>query len=356
MNILFISEALDKPEAHLIAGLKQAGVAVSVMVQDQERNIEVLREHHVHIDWIPLKNRFHFKSIRMIKDALRSHQIDIVHCLRNNRPLANAIQAIGRRDIQLVAYRGTMGNLSRLDPGSWLTYLHPRVDKLICVSDAVKHYLRGLGIPERKLTTIYKGHSPSWYEQHRHFKLSSFHIPPDAFVVSFAANMRPLKGALDLIKSAAYLPEQSKIHYLMIGEVRDPKILKAAKSPAVAHRIHLAGYQDDAWKWVGCCHVNTMPSLKREGLPRAVIEGMAQGIPAVVTRVGGMPELVEDHVSGTIVPPHKPKQLAEAFLRYEQDRTLLDHHSQAAAKRIATVFSDQAYLENTIRLYRDLLK
>jgi glycosyltransferase involved in cell wall biosynthesis len=98
-----------------------------------------------------------------------------------------------------------------------------------------------------------------------------------------------------------------------------------------------------------------MPSLRREGMPRALIEALAQGVPAIVSRVGGMPELVRGGVEGLIVPPGQPAPLAAAIAHLRDDDALRQSMGRNARARIATDFSIERTVEQTIALYRALL-
>ena len=96
-----------------------------------------------------------------------------------------------------------------------------------------------------------------------------------------------------------------------------------------------------------------MPSVDREGLPRAVIEAMAQSVPAIVTRVGGMPELVEDRVSGLVVPPRDPAALATAIVSLAMNGTRRAHYGAAARARIESHFSITRTVERIHALLDD---
>ena len=355
MRVLVLSEGLDLPEFHMLAELRARGVELTVMLAPGCEYFKKLADVDIRALALTLKGRLDLSGIRQIRTELKSGNYDVFHALRNNRPISNALWASIGIPVKKVAYRGTMGNLSRLDPASWLAYLSPRIDTLICVSEAVRQYLLGMGVPETRAQTILKGHDVSWYQSDGAPPLGEFGIPDDAFVVGCVANMRRLKGVDYVIRSAHHLPPDSKIHYLLVGEVRDEDLRVLAEDPAVGGRVHFSGYRSDARAIVSRCDVSVMASVRREGLPRAIIESMAQSVVPVVTKVGGMPELVEDGVSGTVVPPRDDKALADAFLALERDPELRARYGAAARERIETVFSVQRTAEVTQALYERLV-
>jgi glycosyltransferase involved in cell wall biosynthesis len=355
MKVLVISEGLDLPEVHCLAGLRAAGVTVRVLLDPVARRYPALVEQGVEVVPLPLRSRIDPLAIWRIRQILRTEKWDLVHCLRNNRPLSNFLLAAGSYRGRRVAYRGTSGHLGWWDPGSRMTYLHPSLDRIVCVSNAVRNYLLGLGLPEQRLVTIYKGHDINWYRGHPPADLTEFGIPPGAFTVCLVANMRPVKGADLLVEALDDLPRDGSLHLLLVGEVRDERLRKLATAPGNRGLVHLAGYRRDAPRLVGASQVVVMPSREREGLPRAVIEAMSQEVPAIVSAVGGMPELVETGCSGLVVPASNAPALAAAILRLKNDPEERLRMGCAARARIEGEFSVRRTIERTLALYRELL-
>jgi len=190
-----------------------------------------------------------------------------------------------------------------------MTYLNPWVDRIICVSEAVRKYLLGLGLPADQLVTIYKGHDPSWYSVMLRPGRSELGIPENSFLIGFTGRMRPVKGVDVLVKSMHHLSHKLDFHLLLVGTVSDPDIRVLAEHPSIRKRIHFTGPMPNAAAIAGACDVFVMPSIAREGLPRSVIEAMAQGVPCIVSNVGGMPELVAHNESGMVVDPAIPRPL-----------------------------------------------
>jgi len=91
-----------------------------------------------------------------------------------------------------------------------------------------------------------------------------------------------------------------------------------------------------------------------EGLPYALLESMAAGVPAIVTRVGAIPEVVFEGVHGLFVPLHDPEAIARAIATLDADRELLAQMSAACRKRIAASYSAERLADDVRRLYADL--
>ena len=353
IRVLLSGICNDVVELHLVRALRESGIHVLVIDHPASPAVEWCRAEGVPHCEHSFKNRFDRRAVALYRDILRGHEVDIIHCL-TNRALSTALLAIRNQSnySKIVAYRGTAGHLHRWDPASRLSYLSPRVNGIVCVSDAVRRYLKGIGIPDARLEVIWKGHDPIWYSSATRTSFSELGIPPNATVVGFVGNIRPVKGVDYLLRAFDQTDARENIHLVVIGEVRD---LRIAKQVGRNPRVHFMGYRSDAARLSGACDIAVMPSVEREGLPKAVIEAMAQGVPPVVTGVGGLPELVEDGKCGLVVPPGDAAALCTAIRKLAQDADLRRRMGIAARVRIEGPFHFRHTVTKTIALYQRLL-
>lgn len=357
--ILCLTDACDRPETELFIGLKKVGFDVDVMCNPKGRNYQRLVDEGMVAQPMALKSRFDKPGTEAIREQLHRKRYQVIHAY-NPRALACGIRASKGMDVKIVAYRGVIGNVSFLNPESWITFLHPRVDRIVCVADAIKTYLASvrllwLRIPKTKLQRIYKGHDLSWY-QDQPKDLSEFGVPENAFVVCCTGRNVPRKGFDLLVDAVNALPDDMEVHLVLVGDVINNQELRAQVNASVhPERIHFAGYRQDAPAIAAASDVFALPSTEREGLPRAVIEAMAYGVTPVVTGVGGMPELVEDGVSGLVVPPKDVSALAGAIEHLYRHRDLLGQMGRAAQERIAANFRTSQTVDQTGELYKTLV-
>jgi glycosyltransferase involved in cell wall biosynthesis len=332
-------------------------VQIDVICPSSEPNYEVLEKAGINLLDITIDKNYDRESINTLRTLLTGRNYDILHVF-NNRALSNGIFAARGLPVKLIAYRGIVGNQSFFDPVSWFRFLNPRIDRIVCVCDAIKVFFLNmkpafLRIPEKKLLRIYKGHSLDWY-QDIPGDIQQFGIPEGAFVVGCVANFRPRKGIDDLIDSLHYLPSHAPIHYLIVGNMDSKKLKKQIAASPHKDRIHLAGFRSDAPALMAACDIFCLPSKKREGLPRSVIEAMSYGTAPIVTDSGGSPELIVDGVSGLVAASSNPASLADAITRLYQDPELRASMSKAARERIRNDFTIEATVRQTLALYEEL--
>jgi len=343
MRLLCITDHGDtlnsvRPEAEIFIGLARSGMQVTVMTQANSVYAQAMREAGVDIiDFVP-QRKFSLQAIRFIRSTVRSGHYEIVYAF-NNLAIANAAMACIGLPTCLITYRGQTGNISRWDPAAYLTHLHPRVDHVICVSRATRDKLRAQVRDPARVISIYKGHDLGWY-QDSPAELSEFGIPPGAFVVISVANNRPRKGVPVFIQAAGMLPPGLPIWFLLVGSGMDaPQIRQLVQTSPYREQFVLAGRRTDAPSIVAACQVSVLPSIKREGLPKTVIEAMAYGVATIVSDSGGSAELVEDGVSGIVVPPGDAGAIARAIERLYANPTLRQEMGRRGRERITELFN-----------------
>jgi glycosyltransferase involved in cell wall biosynthesis len=353
MRVLAIATTVDKPEAHIFAGLARAGVSVSIVATPTPEHRELLTANGVEIIDYSFSNRFDIKGMRLIRRVVRERGIDVIYAL-SNRGLSCSILGLFDQKIPLVAYRGTVGHLSWFDPTSWLTYLNPKVKKIMCVSQAVQQYMLDLGISSDKAVHVYKGHNIAWYQAEPPSR-NSLTIPDDAFVVGCTAVMRPVKGVDVLLESiTSLIKDMPKLHLLLVGSIKDPVIERLIQTFPDPSRLHLTGYRTDATKLARLSDVVVMASKTREGFPKSIIEAMSQGVPAIVTEVGGMPELVGHGSAGVMIPPSDSQALAGAIRDLYNDPSRARTIGLLGQQRIKDVFNIDTTIQKTHQILSEL--
>ncbi|KZZ62188.1 glycosyl transferase family 1 [Oleiphilus sp. HI0125] len=360
MKILIISSYTDtwnsvRPEAEIFIGLVKLGVDVTLMTEGDAEYVSRFEENGVKvIDFHP-KKKLEWSAIRRIRSELKQGGYDALYMF-NNKAITNGLFAAIGLPVKTISYRGQTGNIYWYDPTSYLTHLHPRLDAIICVANAVRDDLHLQSrLPKENIVTVYKGHSLDWY-QDQPADLSEFGIPSDGFVVGCVANDRPRKGLPVLLEASKLLPQDKDIYFLLVGNGMDSDHIQALiqESP-MAERIKVAGHRKDAPALIAACNVSVLPSIKREGLPKTVIEAMAYGTAVIVSATGGSTELIVDGESGIRVEPGDVNAISSGIITLEEDRELCARMGEAGKNRILTHFSTEKSALDTLEFLNKLV-
>jgi glycosyltransferase involved in cell wall biosynthesis len=359
IRVLCISGDSDRAESESFIEMHRMGIEITVMTWPETASYKALVAAGVPTIPHVLKWKLSPPCIRLIRTELKRKQYDVLHML-DKRATMNGLMASIGMDIKLVAYRGIIGNLAYWSPQSWLYLLNPRLDRIICVCEGIRQYLLGLGMPGLRLrrdvpVTIHKGHRPELYEGEAE-DLGQFGIPDDTFVIACTVRAVPRKGVPVFIDAISKLPTGLNIHFLLAGPRMDSKLHRrlVANSP-YADNIHLFGWLPRMPWILKNVDVSVLPSLSREGLPRAMLEAMIAGVVPIVTNVGGNPELVVEGESGFVVEPGDAVAIRDRILQLYNDREMQTRMSEAARQRVLTEFTVEKTARETIAVYRDLL-
>lgn len=177
----------------------------------------------------------------------------------------------------------------------------------------------------------------------------------DEIVLCCVANLRREKGHADLLEAAASACRASpSLRVLVVGQgpLAD-EIAAQHRELRLGDRVLLLGYRPDAVRVLSGADALVMSS-HHEGLPVAIMEARALGLPVLATAVGGIPSAVTDGVDGMLVPPHAPEQLAKAMCRFADDPSLRDL-LRAGASEQAERFDIRSAVTEIESIYHSLL-
>ena len=208
-------------------------------------------------------------------------------------------------------------------------------DASFAVTDEVRESMRG-PVGERAVTLRHgiDIERVAAERAHRAEVRAEFGIGDDEFVVVTAANFRPQKDYPNLLGAARLLADRNvAVRIVAIGQgPQDAEIRALHASLGLGDRVILTGFRNDATRVMAACDAFTLAS-KWEGLPVAVMEALAIGLPIVATDVGGMAEELHDGVDALLVPPGDSASLADAIERLATDPELCERLGDAAAAR-----------------------
>ena len=184
---------------------------------------------------------------------------------------------------------------------------------------------------------------------------------PKYWLIGTVGRMDPVKDPLNLVRAfiQALQLAPAKRERMRLVLVGDGALYSEARTmlqqAGIAHLAWLPGERNDVPDILRGLDCFVLPSLG-EGISNTILEAMASGLPVIATDVGGNRELVDDKVTGELVPAGDPHALAQRMLTYARDREAARAAGRKGRARIEREFSLEAMLGRYAGLYDRLLR
>ena len=337
MKILYVTTISNTVNAFLIPHIKmlideghQVDVAFNI---EQEVKPEIYemrcKIHQLPLQRSPLK-KDNFRAYKILKKIIISEGYDLVH---THTPIASAIVRLVCRSLNNVRVFYTAHGFHFFKGApivNWFIYypvekwLARYTDTLITInkedySRAKRkfkakrvEYIPGVGIDLEKFSTV---------EIDRNLKRSQLGLPEDAFVVLSVGELNTNKNHEVVIRAIKNL-KNSKIHYIICGKGKlEVYLNNLNKKLGLEEQIHLLGFRNDIPEIFKISDVFAFPSY-REGLPVALMESMASGLPVVASNIRGNSDLVEDGKCGYLIEPKDSEGFSKRIKELSINKTL----------------------------------
>ncbi len=232
-------------------------------------------------------------------------------------------------------------------------------DKIIFVSRFTKRAFSMLcKVPEQKSAVIYNGINTDNFNREADIeeKKAALGIGRRDPVVGSVGSLYPVKGQTYIIKAARLVLQTIPgVTFLIIGggELED-KLKEESRRLDIEDRIRFTGFREDVHELLKTMDVFVLPSLS-EGMPLSLIEAMASGLPAVASDVGGIGEVIDDGISGFVIPPADPAAFAAKILYLLQNPSSACEMGRRAREKVNERFNLRTMVENYERIYLELL-
>ena len=290
---------------------------------------------------------------------LRRQGIRLVHCFLND------VSMIAPPCLRLFGIRVLV---SRRDMGIWysparlalLRLISPFVDRYTANCQAVGRVVhRREWVPRRKVSVIYNGVVRAADTK----DLAPAGVPKGARIVGIVANLKPIKRIDVLMRAFARVRERCPDAFLLVvgadtrsddGKSERGFLEDLARSLGIQSRMAFTGRVDDPTPYVSRFTVAVLCS-ESEGLSNALLEYMRAGRPVVCTNTGGNPELVQDGVTGFLVPVGDVEALAQRLDALLSDESLARSFGEAARSAVTSRYSVSRMVGEQMACYDDVL-
>lgn len=337
---------------HARAGLRVHVAAVVDSHDAAERFLQPLAAHGVVVHPIVLPGRAYLREREALRSICRAIGSTVMHT-HGYRPDVLASGVARRLGIASVTtVHGFTG-------GNWRNRIYEALqvrafssfDAVVAVSRPLAKLLRRRGVQENGLRVIVNGWSSLEEPKTRMDARAILGLPANAACVGFLGRLTREKGADVLLHAVSQLPHDVIVSF--IGDGPERAHLEAhAAAAGLTSRIRWHGLVHNAGSLIRAFDVFALSS-RTEGTPIVLFEAMAANVPIVVTRVGGVPDVVGDK-QAVLVPSENPAALAAAIRRIlDEPRSATDRVS-SARDRLSTAFGVGPWLQQYHDLYREV--
>ncbi len=343
-----ISGPTAGPEGTIEPGIEAAG-------------IPILREPFLVREPAPLRD---WLTLRRLERRFRRERYDIVHTHTSKAGFLGRLAA-ERAGVPLVVHT-PHGNIFHGYFPAWKTRLFVwmerhaarRTDRLIELTRGgiEEHLAEGIGRREQ-YAAVFSGIDTAPFEKavrNREETRRQLGFSHDDFVVGGVGRLERIKGFDYFVEAAKRIAEAApEARFLLAGDGAQAGALKAAAAP-LGGRVRFLGLRNDVPALMAAMDVLVAPS-RNEGMGRVVLEAGAAGIPTVASRVGGIPDVLDDNETGLLVPPGEVDALAEAVLalaRSPERRRLMGATARA---KVVPRYGLEKMVECIENIYEELL-
>lgn len=300
--------------------------------------------------------RGHRAAVTRLREIVSNGRYGIVHAHGLRAGIDAALAARGICPVVL-----TVHNLVHPDIAGRAKYLAYRQAESLAVrltahtfavSAEIANHLRGTRAGRSKVEVLYLGiGDPPLVKRDRATVRAELGVGDDGSLVVTASRLAPQKALPVMFEALASTRMPFTLAVLGTGPAEDDLRRKAAEL-GIAESVRWLGFRPDVADYIAAADVFCLSSIW-EGVPLAAQEAILLGVPIVATAVGGMPELVEDAVTGRLVPPRDPAALGAALRQVLGSEALRKTFADGAAARLQERFSTERMLARLSAEYRE---
>ncbi|MBF0371087.1 MAG: glycosyltransferase family 4 protein [Magnetococcales bacterium] len=304
------------------AGFVQRGHSVKILAPRQSNIFKVAGNYGVEAVPCEMGGK-NIPSLRATIQTLREHPADI---LLSHSSTDSWLGAIATRFISTPPPIIRVRHVSTGVPTNWPTrWLYSRAARHIVTTGEMvrEQMIRVNGFPPEQITSIPTGIDREKFKPGDQLTArKKLGLPESGLIVGMVATMRSWKGHKFLLPAFAQMQDQ-QARLLLVGDgpVRG-NIERQIAELNLKERVILVGNQENVPPWLQAMDLFVLPSYGNEGIPQGLMQGMLTGLPVITTRVGGIPEIVEDGQTGILLSPKDVPSLTNAL------NELLSHHER----------------------------
>ena len=319
------------------AGMMKRGHEVQLIAPRESRIFEQAPAHRVPVTALPIAKK-RLPGLLALRSWLKANPVDVIntHSSTDSWLAALACATLGSAPTRPAIVR-TRHVSAAVSTNAATRWLYTRAaHTIVTTGEALKQQLvRDNGFAPERIVSITTGidltrFAPATNAAQQAATRARLKLPRDKHIIGIAATLRSWKGHRFLIDAFAAL-KRDDIHLLIVGDGPQREALtQLIAQLGLAARVTLAGNQSNVVPWLQSMDVFALPSYANEGVPQAILQAFACGLPVVTTAAGAIAEVALDNETGVIVPMQDAAGLAQGLARVLDDADLRARLGSAA--------------------------
>ncbi|MGV9004584.1 glycosyltransferase family 4 protein [Flavobacterium sp.] len=307
----------------------------------------------------PLVTNLDLRYIFKIISVCKKYKVDIIH-LHDSTAMTLSIIADKFYNLPPFIFSKKTSFPIRKKKSTLFKYNHPKIKKIICVSNESKKVTEEAIVDLSKLTTVYQGTSLLNKSSETPFTLrEKFSISTSKKIIGTIGNHVDAKNLEVFIETANIIiniKKRTDFIFVQIGifTERTEELLKRVKELNLENDILFLGYTPNASNFIPQFDAFLLTS-EIEGMPEVLFESFYHKKPVVSTNVGGIPEIIENGVNGFLTAPKDAKALAEKLIYLFENQDLISKFVDISYKKLIEKFTGSKMAQNTLKEYKKLL-
>ncbi len=363
MKVLMLNEIMDWGGGEvltldLVLALSKNGVKLTLGCNPGSVLGERAKEEGIRVIPIRMRNEIDILAVIFLVATIQKEKFEIIHChtMRDHVLGSLAARYLGTLPVvrtQHIHYPENPSLMAQLAYKKW-------TDKIICNSEFIRKNLLDVGIDSSLLTMVHNGINldrMKYFGKPKQFKAEIGFINEET-LVGCIGSLFQTKGQEYLIKAfPGILQNHSHCRLVIVGDGPERgKLETLVDELNIRKEVVFTGKRKDIPDILASLDLMVVPSVWDEPFGLVSLEAMSMRVPLIVTSVGGIPEVVENNITGITVQPGDCEALMKAVVRIIDDRELTSKIVDNAEKRVREYFNAHRMASQVEVIYGQLVK
>ncbi len=339
-----------------MVGMRDRGHEVYLISQAESEIHATAKQYGLSTIALPI-GRKKIAGLRALKQWIETHRPDVIntHSSTDTWLVALATRLI-KQAPPIVRTRHISASIPKNFSSRWL-YTQAS-QHIVTTGEKLRETLiRENGFPAEHITSQPTGVDFSiFHPAEKHIVRQKLGLSEKEMIIGIVATLRSWKGHRYLIEAFSQLT-QNNLQLLIVGDGPQEETLKElVDSSGLSDRVRFTGRQDNVAEWMQALDIFCLPSYANEGVPQALMQSQACGIPAITTQVGSIDEAIVAGQSAMVVETQNSEQIRIQLMKLIEDDSLRQQMGEAAAAHAKQSFSHEIMLDEMTRIFEKVIQ